>query len=189
MLHVLNQVLDVFGFFAVSIKLVSKELTILILIYSASQLIRSLFTRNNQLELIGMTKNNSVQMLDCLFFSYLETIYKHFGLGFWHDIKLLTFLNDRAVLFVDTQGVNLDVVLLNFAGTDLGLAFLQSVNQEPCDRWIFRDVDDVRSLGVLLLHSGADYSKTCLFKCLVSAFFEFFLFSPFFFQLLFDLLF
>lgn len=189
MLHVLNQVLDVFGLLAVSIQLVSQELTILILIDSASQFIRGLFAWNNQLELISVTKNDPVQMLNCFFFSDLETVDKHFRFGFGHDVKLFALLDDRAVLFVNTQSIYLDVVLLNLTGTDLGLAFLQSINQEPCDSRIFRDVDDVRSLGVLLLHTCTNDSKACLFECLVSAFFKFFLFPSFFLKLLFDLLF
>jgi hypothetical protein len=94
MLHVLNEILDIFGLLAVSVQFVSQEFTILILIDCRSQFIRGLFTWNDKLELIGMTKNNPVQMFYWFFVSHLETIDKHFGLGFGHDVKLFAFLND-----------------------------------------------------------------------------------------------
>ncbi len=189
MLHVLNEILDIFGLLAVSVQFVSQEFTILILIDCRSQFIRGLFTWNDKLELIGMTKNNPVQMFYWFFVSHLETIDKHFGLGFGHDVKLFAFLNDWAMLFVDTKSINLDVILLNLAGTDLCFTFFESVNQEPCNRWIFRNVDNVRSFSVLLLHTRTENRETCLFECFISALFEFFLFLSFFLELLFDLLF
>jgi hypothetical protein len=93
------------------------------------------------------------------------------------------------MLFVDTESVDLNVVFFNITGTNLSLTFFEPVNQESCDCGVFRDVDNVRCFGVLILHACTEDSETCLFEGFISAFFEFFLFLSFFFELLFDFLF
>ena len=94
MLHVLNQVLDIFSLIAVPIELITKEFAVLIFINGCSKLIWSFFSWNNELELICMPEYNSVKMLDLLFFSNLEPVHKDFRLWFGNDKELLTFLKD-----------------------------------------------------------------------------------------------
>lgn len=78
-LHVLDQSFDVLCLVSIPVQFVPEELPELVLHRGRPEVVRGLFSRDHQLELVGMTQNNSIQMLDLLFFRYLKSVNKDFG--------------------------------------------------------------------------------------------------------------
>lgn len=188
MLHVLNETLDVFGLFWIVVEFIAQKLSELIFVGGWAEFIRGFLSRNHKFKLVCMTQNYSVQMLDLLLFSDLETVHKNFGLRFGDDEELFSLLNDWTVALVDAQCVDLDVVFFNFCSTNWCLALLEPIDQQASDSRIFRDVDDVR-VSLLLLHVGtSDDWQTSLFQCFISAVLKLLFPFSFFLELLFDFL-
>ena len=75
-----------------------------------------------------MTQNDPVQMLYFLLFCHLETIHKYFRFRLWSDEELLAFLQNGAMALVNTQSVDLYIVLLNLTGTNICLTLLKSID-------------------------------------------------------------
>jgi hypothetical protein len=188
MLHVLNETLDIFGLFWIIVEFIAQKLAELIFVGGWAKFIRGFLSRNHKFKLVSMTQNYSVQMLDLLLFSDLETVHKNFGLRFGDDEELFSLLNDWTVALVYAQCVDLDVVFFNFCSTNWCLALLKPIDQQASDSRIFRDVDDVR-VSLLLLHVGtSDDWQTSLFQCFISAVLKLLFPFSFFFELLFDFL-
>lgn len=119
MLHILDEILEIFSFIRIAIQFISKKLTKLILIYGGSELVRSFFSRNNKFKLICMSEHNPIEMFNFLLLSHLETINKDLCLGFWNDVKLFSLLQDGAMSFIDTKRIDFNVVLFDLICTNV----------------------------------------------------------------------
>lgn len=74
-----------------------------------------------------MTQNNPIQMFDLLFFCDLETINKDFGLRFGDNKEFFSLLNDGTVAFINSKGIEFDIVLVDLVSTDGSLSLLESI--------------------------------------------------------------
>lgn len=124
-------------------------------------------------------------MFNLLFLSNLETINKYFRFRFRNYIKLFSLLKNRAMSFIDTQGVDFDIILFNLICTNVGFTLFQFINQQSSNCWILRDVNNVGIVLRLLKVSSTDNCQTCFFQCLISALLQFFLSFTFLLQLFF----
>ncbi len=101
-------------------------------------------------------------MFDLLLFCDLKTVDKNFGLGLRDNEELFSFFEDRAVAFAYTKGINLNIILFDFAGTDWRLSIFESIEQEAGKSRIFWDIDNVRIFRLFLKVVGHD-GQTCIF--------------------------
>lgn len=161
MFHVLDETFYIFSFISISIKFVTKKLPKLVFINSGSELIRSFLTRYDKFKLISMTKDNPIKMFYLLFLSYLESINKDFSFWFGNDEEFLFLLENRAMSFINTQGINFDVILFDFIRTNVGLTFLQFINQQTSDGRILWNVNNVGLILGLLKIGSSNNGKTC----------------------------
>lgn len=119
MLHILNEIFNIFSFISISIEFIPKKLTKLILISSGPEIIRSLLSRYNKFKFISMTKHYSIKMFNLLFLGDLKPINEHFRFWFRINEKLFSFLNNGTMSFVNTKCIYFDIILFYFVCTDI----------------------------------------------------------------------
>lgn len=105
--------------------------------------------RNDELEVVCVAEGDSVEMVE--FYPLTDERTVDEDLGFWlrleEDFPLL--VDDRAMPCGNTEGVELDLIFLSVFGADLGLAFLDIVEQHSQESRIFGYVHDVRELALV----------------------------------------
>lgn len=150
MLQLLQKLLHTLGFNSVCSQLIIDVLSVLT--YSShrhSHIVKSSFTRNNELEVVGMPQCYSIEMVkNCLLANH-RTIDKYFSFWIGLDKDSAFLIKNSAMPSHNTQNIELNMIFFSFFGTYLGLPFLNIIEQHSKQSRIFGHIHNIGKLSFI----------------------------------------